>query len=540
MPIIKEFMGLAPRYPTLSKVLGTAEVAHNVNIIKGSLNPWREKKHLEPALETSESFFAYDSRLVSWDKCVTATAYMPDYNRIFITGRNNRAEVISAQFINDLNEYQFLGLPQPGVPPVIEATENFGEDCDSRSYVYTYVNGYGEESAPSPVSDSLTVRDKQPVLITLPSAVPDGWGIIGINIYRSSTGSRLEVEAEQNPLTDFFFVGTVTLGETIFEDTIALRNHGLILNTAQVREPPYGLKHVRHIKGTGLLVGATDNQIHFSENFQPYNWPVEYDMTLPSNIVNLVTVDKAVFVSTDSVPYVVDASNFCESMKSKPVEDVNVPLSDISCGHHRSAIATPFGMVYPSLMGLILVKSNATYEIITSSWLTKEQWLKFKPETTRLAYWEGRLFVVTDVISFILYIDAKTTGDAEYGLLTTISDRPKDMLVTDNGSLLMLEDNSIWQWDSDNTYRPYEWESANIDFNAQSTPQSVEVDTDGIKFTLLVPDKELSTSKFIMGFKPVRLERLGFWRFYRVRFEGIGKVDQVKLGTSYKTLMEGK
>jgi hypothetical protein len=265
-------------------------------------------------------------------------------------------------------------------------------------------------------------------------------------------------------------------------------------------------------------------------------------MTFPAHIVNIGALDATVFVTTDARPFVIDASNYCEPDKTKPVLDVDAPLPDLACGRHRSAVVTPFGFVYSSQRGLVLLKADATYEIVTSGWLSPDQWLKLRPETARLAYWEGRLFCVTDEIAFVLYVDAKKAGDSDYGLLSTISDRPLDMAVTPNGALLMLEDGAIWHWNAGDELRPYVWESADIDFQAKTSPQSALVETDGCRFTLLVPGEGegLSWSTFVSNPEPFRLGRLGSWRRYRVRLEGTGRVDRVCLGTSYITLAGGK
>ena len=526
--MIRQFGGLMPRRSEHLLPEGAASRAHDVKLRNGRLEAWREK--LPAALAGSEalSFHAWSCCYLHWPSCVSASEYLPDYARLYLTGRSERPELAIRIGCEPL--YFYLGVPAPANFLSLSATESFGEEADARSYVYTYVNQFGEESAPSPPSRQITVPDGSPVLCSGFVAPPDGYGIVGINLYRSATGYRSGSEKEQEFMTDYLLVAELGL-ETAFADAVLSRHLGPALATRENRLPPADLRQIRHINGSGVLVGATDNQVHFSENFQPWNWPAEYDLTLPVNTVNLVTLDNWVFVSTDGKPFVIDGSPKCEARQSRQVRDVDSVLPDIGCGYAHSATATPFGMVYASLDGLVLVKADASFDILTSPWYSRDEWLKLRPETVRLTYWRGYLICVTEVISFMLEIDGQTYGDYQAGALSTISDRPLDMSVTENGELLFLENGVIYQWDAGNSRRPYVWESKELYLTGDSSPGLARLRTEeGVTFRLLSPKKNLFFERPVVDEKPFRLGRLGRHDYYKVGLYGSGRVDFLELG----------
>ena len=73
---------------------------------------------------------------------------------------------------------------------------------DARAYVYTYVNKWGEESAPSPPSNIIRVADGATVTVSGIPAPPFGYGITEVNIYRATTGFRPADGKVQTPLTE--------------------------------------------------------------------------------------------------------------------------------------------------------------------------------------------------------------------------------------------------------------------------------------------------------------------------------------------------
>lgn len=491
---------------------------------------------MEPVEASAVSFGLFGCCLVEWDTCVSYTNYMP-CDRMYLTGRSDKPEV--AIFDGCQPTYQYLGVPAPTYAPSVSGSESFGETSSDRSYIYTYVNNLGEEGGPSPASVTLTVADGSSVRVGF-ATPPSGYGIVAVNIYRLATGLRMGDEKEQMYLSEYTFVATVQLPTTSYSDSVKEMNLGFNCLTREYRVPPPGIQQVAHVEGTGVMVGVADNMIHFTQNMQPWNWPAEFDLELPFNIVHMGTQGPYVFISTDGNPFVVNALDGIESRTMRTPIDSGVPLPDISCGYASSFCMTPFGMVYASHDGLVLLKRDGTFDILTSSWYSTDEWKKMRPDTVRLAYWRGYIFCITDNISFLLEINAGIYKDYDLGALTTISDKPTHMMVSDNGELLMLENQGVYQWSAGKTLRPYEWESRELSWGSKASPTSAKVRSTGTTFDLKTSWVDTHFKRFVSDEKPFRIPRLGRHLFYKISFTGTGTVEFAELGSAEVTVNAGK
>jgi hypothetical protein len=515
-----------------------ASRALDADLRRGAIEPWRERRAVQAVPEGAATACVHDCCVRTWGTCVSFTPYLPDYGRLYIAGRSSRPEVTGSA--NCDGEYRFLGVPAPARPPSASGGGAAGEDCDARAYVYTYINGYGEESAPSPPSGLLTVRDGDPVLVSGLEPPPDGWGVVGVAVYRLATGARDVEDPDYSMLAGWLRVASLAGFPPAYQDSVLTRRLGHALDTGRVRVPPPDLRCLRHLSGTGTLCGVTANALHFSENFRPHSWPAELDNTLPFNVANMVTLDATVLLTSDGRAYAVDASNVCEERKLKPFRDTDAPLPDIGCGHAGSCAATPFGMAFASVQGLILLRPDATYNVLTAPWYGQGQWMRMRPETARLAYWRGLLFCVTDRESLVIQMDPENR-DFQAGALATISDRPVDMTVTASGELMMLEGDTVWQWDAGDSLRPYAWDSAVLESPGDVSWTAVRAGVRGQATFVLEDEGGTARAERVLDSpRPARVPRLGRRRRWRVGFRGTGTVEWAELGTSLASLGPGE
>lgn len=551
---IANFGGLIPRLSPHNLGEIHASVAHDVKLRNGRLEPWREPCQYAEVPASSMSFHLHGCCAIAWDEIVHAAEFAPDWGRFYITGRRDYAEAV-VMGKDCMPSYYRLGVPNPPTPPQASGTETCGRSADARAYVYTYVNMWGEESAPSPPSDIITVDDGSTVTVTGIAFPPDGYGIRYANIYRAATGFRQTDAKSQKPLTDYMFVGTVEFPATVYTDTIPMLGLSLPISTEKVRMPPAGLRNITRIEGVARLAGTTRNRVHLSENFQPYNWPVKYDLTLEANIVHMAALDQKLYVTTDTVPYVIDVSS-CEDTKCTPVLDVGVPLPDISCGYASSAVMTPHGYIYSTSLGLVLIDPGARWHLLTAKWFSEDDWAQVRPETVRLGYWEGFLFCVTDTISFLLNIDSDPYADMDGAELSTISDRPVDLRRSNTGKMFMLQDGKLSVWNSGERYRDFIWVSRELTGGAGGvgtgrvpqngdpmgclwSPVSAKVRTAETEFTLSSPIQAEAYKRKVTSAVPFRLPRVGRHMWYKVRLSGTSPVEFMDLGTSHFTVNDG-
>ena len=535
---ITQFGGIIPRTPEHSLAVTQATLALNVNLRRGQLEPWRELCKYKDVPSTAVSLYMYGHCLYTWDSVVSVAELSPEWQRLYITGNSDSPQVMVRGSCCGMTYYR-LGVPTPPVPPHASAQEMCGRASDTRSYVYTWVNQWGEESAPSPASNLVMVADGTSVSVTGISLPPDGYGIVSANLYRSSTGFRPVDGKTQTPLTDYLFVATIYFPSVSYTDTVLTKKLGMPLDTMDVTPPPDRLQNITAVEGVIRLAGSVANRVYLSENFQPYNWPVKYELTLDSSIIHMKCLDQKLYVTTSTTPYIIDVSS-CDDTKCTPVTDIGRPLPDISCGHYNSAIITPFGLIYSSDPGVILIDPSARWHILTSKWLTAEQWHQLAPETARFEYWNGYLFIVTDETSFILDIDGDPYGDVRGMELSNISDAPVAMQATNTGQLMFLQDSAVWFWDKSDTFRPFEWKSRELyspgieTINKRSFYSPAALRLRSVQTFVRVEDDHGHTmyERTISGDKPVRLPKCGRHLSYRLYFTGTEIVEFAELGTA--------
>ena len=551
-----EFHGIFPRITEDNLPTNSATVANDVNLRSGRLEPWRERLALAEAPESALTMHQHGCCYYTWDTCVSVAEYLPDYNSMFITGRRGYPE--RAVFGDNCSlTYYRLGVPKPaGAPSVSSASENaIGRSevndqrtMTGRSYCVTYVNIFGEESAPGNPSRVISVCDGDTVVITgLPSAPSSEYGVRYLRLYRSASvmnsdsGGTKRATENDNPAA-WFLVAELPVGVTEFHDSVKELDLGWALQTDDYREPPADLRQITYLRGTGVLAGVTTNMVHFSEPYQPWNWMRKSDLTLPYNIVHAVSFGTYLYVTTTANPYVIDMTKGCQE-QCTPVYDVNISLPDIACGYAHSAVATPFGCVYVSKDGLALIKPDAQVDLLTKAYFSTEDWAKIRPETIRLTYWRGYIVFVSDKASFMLEVDPSLYGDdtgAKAGNLTTFSDSPVDLIDSANDELLMMDSGFIWQWNAGNTWRRYHWESRPFDFNGLSSPNSVKLilRKGSTYFTIISADSDQQQlwGGVITDSRPHRIGRLGRHWFYKLGLDGTGVVESAYVNNSYGDL----
>ena len=551
-----EFHGIFPRITEDNLPTNSATVANDVNLRSGRVEPWRERLALAEAPESALTMHQHGCCYYTWDTCVSVAEYLPDYNSMFITGRRGYPE--RAVFGSNCQlTYYRLGVPKPaGTPSVSSASENaIGRSevndqrtMTGRSYCVTYVNVFGEESAPGNPSRVISVCDGDTVVITgLPPAPSSEYGVTTIRVYRSasvmnSDSGGTKRATENDTPASWFMIAELPVGVTEFHDSVKELDLGWALQTDDYREPPAGLRQITYLRGTGVLAGVTTNMVHFSEPYQPWNWMRKSDLTLPYNIVHAVSFGAYLYVTTTGNPYVIDMTKGCQEQCAQ-VDDINISLPDIACGYAHSAVATPFGCVYVSKDGLALIKPDAQVDLLTKAYFSTEDWAKIRPETIRLTYWRGYIVFVSDKASFMLEVDPSLYGDdtgAKAGNLTTFSDSPVDLIDSANDELLMMDSGFIWQWNAGNTWRRYHWESRPFDFNSLSSPNSVKLilRKGSTYFTIISADTDQQQlwGDVITDSRPHRIGRLGRHWFYKLGLDGTGVVESAYVNNSYGEL----
>lgn len=527
-----EFAGVIPRLRKKQLPKGYATVAHNVDLSHGSIKSFLEPRFIKDAPRDSIFLYVWGCDVLTWDKCVSVAEWLPDCPRLFITGNADYPQTITLE--NGRLVYRRLGVPIPDSPPTAIANNTDNDKSRATAYFVTYVNKFGEESAPSLPSNDVVIEDGQKVELSFRYAPPIEYDIRYIRIYRRETGFHTGLEKEQDFDTHWFLLAELDINDREFTDTTLTSDLGWANESLDTREPPADLSNITAIPETAILAGSIANKLLFSRNLQPHNWELSQEMTLDDNIIAMGAVGNSLYIATDGHPYRVQADVGCDSRTCRDIHKYKQAFPMINCHVGHGGIATPFGFVYASTDGLVMLSDSPNPQVITTEVLSQDDWRKLSPHTTRLAYYKGALFVVTDAISFILWLDNSTYQDTKHKKMVTISDVPIDMFTTRQGELLLLQhDYKIEQWNAGTKLRPYKWVSASI-------TTGFLFDLTRLRALILNADSEISiisdraviSRRFPTGDTNIPFGRHGRRKEFFIMAVGTGEITEIVSGVS--------
>nr|DAQ08778.1 MAG TPA: hypothetical protein [Caudoviricetes sp.] len=525
-----EFAGIVPRLRKKQLPKGYATVAHDVDLTHGTLKSFLEQRPVKTVLANQVRLYVWGCEILTWDKCVDVAGWLPDCPRLFVTGNADYPQTLN--ITNKRLTYRRLGVPAPVPAPVAQADNVWNDRARSTAYITTFVNSFGEEGGASNPSNDVSTEEGQPARLTFRYNPPVEYDIKKLRIYRRETGFRTGLEKEQELETHWFFLTELDISAREYTDTTSIINLGWAYEGLDTREPPVRLQNITAIPSTAILTGSVQNKLLFSRNLQPHNWPLSQEMTLDDNIIALGAIGNSVYVATDGYPYRVQADVGCDQRECRQVHKYTQPFPMINCHVGTGAVTTPFGFIYASTDGLVMLNEAEQPRVITTEVLSQDDWRQLAPQTARLAYHKGALFVVTDNISFILWLDGNSYADTKYKKMTTISDEPVDMFETRQGELVMLfRDGKVSQWNAGNRLRPYKWLSANIDagFLFDLTRLRARVQDHDTQISI-ISDRAQISRKFPVGDTNIPFGRHGRRPEFYVLAEGTGEITEIVAG----------
>lgn len=257
-----------------------------------------------------------------------------------------------------------LGVVPPSSAPSLAITAAGSGSSETRAYLITYSDVYGQESAPS-TATLLTCNDDAEITVSW-GAVSDQAGYAGyqyVNVYRTVPGESTSV---------FFYVGRTASSNTSFLDNIPAAATALndVLQSTTWAVPPDLDGFVAH--PNGFLVGFKGRDVYFSEPYRPHAWPVEYTLSVADDIVALGIFGSNIAVLTDGTPYVVSGIR-PEAMSITNLVEV------APCVSRRSVATLPGSVVYASIDGLMLLTSAGIRPAL-SKYVSRDEWLaEFSP-----------------------------------------------------------------------------------------------------------------------------------------------------------------
>lgn len=397
-------------------------------------------------------------------------------------------------------------------------------DKDTRAYVYTYVNIYGEEGPPSPPATIDTGTDME-----VDAAVTkDDFGqyatITAARIYRTPTGSNT---------ADFFYVGEVSLSGVAFgaTTTYADKVKPALLNepisSTNFYPPPANLTGLMLLPN-GILMAWRGKELWFSEAYKPWAWPPQYVKPLSFPVVGGSPHGAGAVVTTKASPYLVNGV----SPDSMSVTKVNISQAGVG----KRSIASVDGMlVYASHDGLVAINGATGSTAIGERFFTRDVWrARYKAglDTMAFSVWDGRLVVFSTTAAFRPFMirmdEAAGTMTELPGLVATagfVSPTSDQFYYARGNSLYQFNggtpDTCLWRSREAYTERPVNFGACLV--NVGSGTWTVEIYANGTLRKSKAVTAGVTTFRLPSGYKADR---------WVVKLQGSGAFKELRLAES--------
>jgi len=286
-----------------------------------------------------------------------------------------------ASLVEDVQWLRDFFDSQGGVSTYMQLDYVDGVGKEDRFYVVTYVTDWGEESAPSPVSDWHYTGYRDWVSVTAPTAPSGRPEVVGWRLYRGNVGTqKADFQLVSIPSTDeqaskaTFASGVFDRFNfsTTFNDKVKSVNLGEVIPTTEWLPPPAELKGLVSMPN-GIMAGYVGNAIHFCEPFVPYAWPVKYELTVDSQITGLAAFGQTLFVGTTSNPYFVSGADPA-TMSAQKLE------TNQACVSRRSVATVQGGVLFASPDGLCSADASGV-KVVSQGIFTREEWQALTPSS---------------------------------------------------------------------------------------------------------------------------------------------------------------
>ena len=415
-----------------------------------------------------------------------------------------------------------MGIPAPAT--ALTSVKDTGEwtgDVVTFFYTYTFVNDWGWESAPAPVSAQLDRESDATTTLSAFAAAPAGnYGIDKIRIYRTQTGA--------SGATEFFFLREIAYGVTTTTDDN--RTLGEVLPTTTWLQPPDDLHHLTAL-WNGMAAGISGNSVRFCEAYVPYAWPLQYDSIPPdAHPVALGVAGQYLLVLTNGRPMLMSGTS-PDSMDQQPVEFSQ------ACVAPESAVSMGAGVAWASMDGLCWWGPSTGPRILTAGLMTRDDWQALKPDTIVGQMYEG------------LYFGSYDDGSGRKGFFIDPSN-PTGLYFMDTGyeamhfdelqdQLYVLAGTSVQRWDAGATFMTARAKSKQFRAPAPVNFACAEVVADTYPVTLRVfADGALKHTQTVTSRNPFHLPA-GFMALdWQMEAETTGAIQGVAMATSMRELAQ--
>jgi hypothetical protein len=555
---IKAFRGQIPRVSERLLQPNNAARALNCKITAGSLDPLAGLEQVYDANRSVETIYRYRAfrsgvfvdNWLTWAEDVNVVP-SPNANdpfgRFYFSSESYEPRMSSYDLaINTVpypTAWYALGTPSPTVAPTVAHTGGSGA-TESRSYVYTYVTTFGEESPPSPPSTLYTTHLTATWNITGMQTAPPNAGTITAATSISSDVVRITLNtvfgiAQFDTLTFASVGGMTSLNGSFRVQSVntATNQITVALTTAQTytsggtwtRNSAFNttgmVKRIYRTVGTGgtflfvaeIPVATTSYADTVVAADLGEELPTADSSPPPKNLVSLISLPNGCLAgiagnelcfSDPYMPYswpirnryafsgvgvaAIAASNsvivLTETFPilytgSDPEAMSGSTLETYApCVAKRGVVDIGGGALYPSFDGLWLV-STQQVQCITRKLYREEEWSRLNPATFDAVYHDGQYYAYYNGQdnSRIVVLDVN-----EPDSVVEVDEEADAMYRNElDGKLYVAKGELLYEWDVDaGRYYESDWQSVDMQFPSPVKFAAVQIHAD---FGAIVP-----------------------------------------------------
>lgn len=374
----------------------------------------------------------------------------------------------------------------------------------TRAFVYTAVNLWNEESAPSdPVL--LTYDAMQNPQLLLPLVEASGYvPITRFRVYGSVTGST--------GATDYQLVGEISTsgGTTTFNVTSKPADWTTLLDTIGNLPPESDLRSLCALPN-GVMAAIKGREVHFSESYKPWAWNPENVIILPYGTVGAIVSGRSLVVTTTAQPYIITGLTPDGMSEEKIAGSIQAGVSQggmCDCGEF---------VVYVSNDGLVTVRGGVASLAMGQRFFTREDWrTRYASDsnssvlaTMKLFYFDGALIAFgtnasNQLYAFVIRFDEAEGTFTQFSLLSGYTGLACGIILPQTDSLYLVQASSILRF-AGGSSSGFTWSSRTFRLPRPKNFGWLDVRGSGTVNVLVYYDEELIGSFPVLDNKRVRL-----------------------------------
>lgn len=538
---LSEFGGMAPMVEPRRLAEKLAVLAHNASFESGALaaatigavpstafSPLNSsvRSILRPGNSDTRLAFTSDT---TGEAFASMMAPIDKWGRVYYTTALGPRFTVSDNYAVDgltLNPVSYkLGLPAPlyqpiaGTPAYTMATGTKA-DLVRVAYVYTFVDKYGHESAPSAPSATVEIPTNADFTVALGFTAQ---GLPDTNI--TGATKRVYRAAFDGSTSDWQYIADVPLATASWVDTVPFGDEAESLISTDWVAPPVLEQMVP--MASSFAAGFHAHYLCYSELRLPHAWPEAYRYPLKYKIVGLKPTQNGLLIATTGKPYWAFGADPASAV---PVElDANYP-----CLAAKSLVDMGGYVIYASHDGLVAV-SGQDVKVLTTEYIDRFTWLRdFAPASIVAFAYEGR-YVFSVGSTWWVFDPAAGAG---FGTLSGLATPPAQLRQayydSKRDTTVLLDSLGVARDVVSVAGTTFDWkskvfETPPVSFSAARVlatqyPQALTVTSGGV-----------DTTYTVTGPRPFRLKALTA-ETWSLRVAGNGRVTSVAICQSLKEL----